>query len=100
MVTKSSQHSSSNVFRDLEFGPGEAETLRVRADLMIVLSKLIEDRGLTQIKAANLFGVSQPQVTNLVRGKIERFSVDTLIAMLGTAGVQVTVTTEQRARVA
>jgi len=100
MVTKSSQHSSSNVFRDLEFGPEEAETLRVRADLMIVLSKLIEDRGLTQIKAANLFGVSQPQVTNLVRGKIERFSVDTLIAMLGTAGVQVTVTTEQRARVA
>ena len=99
MATKSSQRSSSNVFRDLEFGPEEAETLRVRADLMIVLSKLIEDRRLTQITAAKLFGVSQPLVNNLVCGKIERFSVDALIAMLGAAGVQVTVTTEERARV-
>ena len=100
MAKRTSQCSSSNVFRDLGFEPEEAENLRVRADLMIELSKLIEDRGLTQIKAAKLFGVSQPRVSDLVRGKIERFSVDTLIAMLGAAGVQVIVTTEQRARVA
>jgi len=47
----------------------------------------------TQVEAAKLFGVSQPRVSDLVRGKIERFSVATLIAMLGAAGVQVTVTT-------
>jgi predicted XRE-type DNA-binding protein len=43
--------------------------------------------------AAGLFGVSQPRVSDLVGGKIERFSVDTLIAMLGSAGVQVRITT-------
>lgn len=100
MAKKRSQRSCGNVFRDLGFGAEEAENLRVRADLMIALSQLIEDRGLTQVKAAKLFGVSQPRVSHLVRGKIERFSVDTLIAMLGAAGVQVSVTTKQCARVA
>ncbi|HDH02897.1 MAG TPA: XRE family transcriptional regulator [Actinobacteria bacterium] len=100
MAKRKSRRSSSNVSRDLSFGPEEAENLRVRADLMIALGKLIEDRGLTQVKAAKLFGVSQPRVSDLVRGKIERFSVDTLIAMLWAAGVQVTVTTKQRTRVA
>ena len=100
MAKRKSQRASSNVFRDLGFGPEEAANLRVRTDLMITLSKLIKDRGLTQVQAAKLFGVSQPRVSDLVRGKIERFSVDTLIAMLGAAGVQVSVTTKQRTRVA
>jgi len=67
---------------------------------MIELTKLIEHRGLTQAAAAKLFRVSQPRVSDLVHGKIDRFSVDTLIAMLGAAGVQVRVTTRRRARVA
>ncbi len=100
MAKKKSRRASNNVFRDLGFGPEEAANLRVRADLMIAISKLIEDRGLTQVQAAKLFGVSQPRVSDLVRGKIERFSVDTLIAMLGAADVQVSVTTKRRARVA
>jgi predicted XRE-type DNA-binding protein len=94
------QHSSGNVFRDLGFSAEEAENLRVRADLMIELTKLIEERDLTQAAAAKLLGVSQPRVSDLVRGKIELFSVDTLIAMLGTAGIQVRVTAKRRARVA
>jgi len=53
-----------------------------------------------QVKGARLFGVSHPRVSDLVRGKIEHFSVDTLIALLGAAGVQVTVTTKQCSRVA
>ena len=100
MAKRRSRRASSNIFRDLGFGPEEAENLRVRADLMIALSTLIEDQGLTQVQAAELLGVSQPRVSDLVRGKIERFSVDTLIAMLGMAGVQVRVTTKKRARVA
>jgi predicted XRE-type DNA-binding protein len=67
---------------------------------MTELSKFIEDHGLTQTAAANLFGVSQPRVSDLVRGKVDRFSVDTLIAMLGCAGVEVRVTTKRRTRVA
>ena len=66
---------------------------------MIALSRVIQDRGLTQIKAAELFGVSQPRVSDLVRGKVDRFSIDTLVEMLGHAGVRVKFTAKP-ARVA
>lgn len=88
MTTKIGR-SSGNVFKDLGFPAEEAEHLRVRADLMIALSRVIQERGLTQVKAAQLFGVSQPRVSDLVRGKIHRFSIDTLVEMLGHAGVRV-----------
>lgn len=90
------QRGSDNVFRDLGFRPEEAENLRIRSDLMVALSRLIESRGLTQAAAAKLLGVSQPRVSDLVRGKIDKFSVDTLIEMLGAAGVEVRVTTKRR----
>jgi predicted XRE-type DNA-binding protein len=90
------QQSTGNVFEDLGFAPEEAEHLRIRADLMIELSKLIAARGLTQTAAAALFGVSQPRISDLVHGKIERFSIDTLVAMLGRAGMAVKFTTKRR----
>jgi len=83
------QESSGNVFSDLGFDPEEALNLQVRSDLMIEISKLIEERGLTQTAAAELFKVTQPRVSDLVRGKIDRFSVDSLIEMLGHAGATV-----------
>ena len=67
---------------------------------MIRLSKLIESRGLTQAQAAVLFGVTQPRISDLVRGKIDRFSVDTLIAMLGHAGVRVQIVLGRSSKVA
>lgn len=94
------RRSSGNVFRDLGFAPEEAEHLRVRADLMIRLTKLIQARRLTQARAAQLFGVSQPRISDLVRGKIDRFSVDSLIEMLGHAGARVSVRVIQTRRVA
>jgi predicted XRE-type DNA-binding protein len=94
------RRSSGDVFRELGLAPEEAETLRVRSELMIELSKVVEKRGLTQAEAADLFGVTQPRVSDLVRGKIERFSVDALIAMLGRAGIRVVFTTKRRGRVA
>jgi len=80
--------SSGNVFRDLGFAPGGAESSRVRSELMAVASQLIEDRKFTQARAAILFGVTQPRVSNLVRGKIGLFSIDGLIDMLARAGVR------------
>ncbi len=94
------QRSSGNVFRDLGFSDDEAENLRVRSDLMISLSKLIEERGLTQVQAAKLLGVTQPRISDLMRGKIQLFSVDSLIEMLGHAGAQVSVVVKQRRQVA
>jgi predicted XRE-type DNA-binding protein len=86
---QSRRRSSGNVFSDLGFQAEEALNLKMRSDLMIRLSALIDARGLTQAQAAALFGVTQPRVSDLLRGKIDRFSIDTLVAMLGHAGVDV-----------
>lgn len=83
------QQSGGNVFSDLGFAPEEALNLKVRSDLMIEISKMIEERGLTQTAAAKLLKVTQPRISDLVRGKIDRFSVDSLIEMLGHAGANV-----------
>lgn len=91
---------SGNVFRDVGFSPREAEHLRVRAELMVALERLIARRRLTQAKAATLFGVSQPRVNDLVRGRLHRFSIDALVDMLARAGVRVHFTIERGARVA
>ena len=99
MATKL-HRSKGDVFRDLGFAPAAAENLKLRADLMIELSKVIKARRLTQARAAKLFGVTQPRVSDLVRGKIDRFSVDTLVAMLGQAGLHVALSVKRRSRVA
>lgn len=99
MATKI-QRSSGNVFADLGFDAEEAQNLKIRSDLMIEISRLIETRGLTQVEAAKLLGVTQPRISDLVRGKIERFSVDTLIEMLGHAGASVSFVVEHRRQVA
>jgi len=89
--------SSGNVFEDLGFDREEAEHLRIRSALMATLRKLIESKRMTQAQAATLFGVTQPRVSDLVRGKIDLFSIDMLVDMLARAGFQVKV---QMARVA
>lgn len=62
--------SVGNVFRDLGFAPGKGERLQVRADLMIRIEKDLVSRRLTQAKAAELLGVTQPRVTDLLRGRV------------------------------
>jgi predicted XRE-type DNA-binding protein len=89
--------SSGNVFEDLGFGPDEAEHLRIRSALMATLRQVIQDRGLTQAKAAALLGVTQPRVSDLMRGKIDLFSIDTLVDMLARAGFQVNLRVAQLA---
>ena len=83
------RRSSSNVYRDLGFSPEEAENLRARSDLMIELTKIIKARRLTQAAAAKLLGVTQPRISDLMRGRIDRFSIDSVIEMLGHAGLRV-----------
>ena len=73
--------SSGNVFRDLGFAREEAEHLAIRADLMIQIEKAIKGRGLKQAEAAKLMHVTQPRVSDLLRGRMDLFSTDTLIDM-------------------
>jgi predicted XRE-type DNA-binding protein len=56
---------------------------------MIRLTKIIESRGLTQAEAAKLLGVTQPRISDLMRGKVDRFSIDSLVEMLGHIGIRV-----------
>ena len=81
--------SSGNVFRDLGFRHDEAEHLLVRADLMIQVQKLIASRRLKQRAAAKILGVTQPRVSDLLRGRIDLFSTDALIDMLARLGARV-----------
>ena len=63
----------------------------LRSHLVLAIGELVKRRKLTQAQAARLFGVTQPRINDLLRGKIDRFSIDSLIAMLGRAGVEVTI---------
>jgi predicted XRE-type DNA-binding protein len=92
--------STGNVFQDLGFPPDKAEHLLVRADLMIRLEKELGARGLKQAQAAKLLGISQPRVSDLLRGRIRLFSADALIDMLARLGINVRVVTSVRKRVA
>ncbi len=82
--------SSGNIFIDLGYSPGEAAVLQMRADLMADLRKFIKARKLTQAKAAEIFGVSQSRISDLTRGKWERFSLEMLITLATRAGMHVT----------
>jgi predicted XRE-type DNA-binding protein len=81
--------STGNVFRDLGFSADEAEHLLIRADLLIQLQKAIASRGLTQAKAAKILRVTQPRVSDVLRGRIDLFSTDSIIDMLARLGVHV-----------
>lgn len=89
--------SSGNVFRDLGFRHDEAEHLLVRADLMIQVQKLIASRRFKQRAAAKILGVTQPRVSDLLRGRIDLFSTDALIDMLARLGAQVRLTVKVHA---
>jgi len=80
---------SGNVFEDLGFSAAEAANLQLRSQLMTELMDRLQAAGLKQAAAARHLGVTQPRISDLMRGKIDRFSVDTLIALLGKAGAEV-----------
>ena len=79
----------SNVFEALEDGPAMAHNLKIRAELMNSLREFIEDEGLGQKKAAEVFGVHQPRISDLMRGKINKFTIDMLVNMLARIGKSV-----------
>jgi predicted XRE-type DNA-binding protein len=85
--------SSGNVFIDLGYSPDESAILQIRADLMADLQKCIKAKKLTQIKAAKVFGESQSRVSDLARGKWEKFSLEMLIILATKAGMHVTLKT-------
>ena len=94
------RRSSGNVFKDAGFPPEEAAHLQIRSDLMIQIERVLKDQGLTQAKAAAALGVTQPRISDLIRGRVDLFSIDTLVDMLARLGVSVTLKTRRSRRVA
>ena len=82
-------HGSGDVWIDLGFSPAEARNLEMRSQIMTALEDFVTQRKLTQVEAAKLFRVTQPRISDLMRGRISRFSLDTLVKMLVDAGLKV-----------
>ncbi len=88
---------SDNIFRDLGFDEPEAENLKLRSDLMIRIEKHVKQSGLTQAAAAKELGITQPRLNQLLKGKIQLFSLDALVNMLAQAGMRVNMTVRKAA---
>jgi predicted XRE-type DNA-binding protein len=88
---------SKNVFEDLGFDPEEALNLKIRADLMLNIRRFIKDQRWTQKKAALFFRETQPRISDLMNGDIERFSIDKLVQMLSRTGMNVRVEVDKKA---
>jgi predicted XRE-type DNA-binding protein len=89
--------SSGNVFGDL--GLPHPEERRLKAELTIRIEQFIEQKGWTQAQAASVIGLTQPQVSLLLRGRLAGFSIDRLLTILNRLGhsIEVRISAEERA---
>ena len=79
----------TSVWDAIENTSEEAENMKLRSGLMMALKEYLERTGLSQSEAAKLFGVTQPRVSDLIRGKIKLFAIDALVNMAAAAGMHV-----------
>ena len=90
------EESSGNVFADL--GLANADELLAKAKLAMRISGIIEERKLTQVEAAEIFGIDQPRVSDLARGKLRRFTTDRLFRFLNALGQDVEIVVKPKLR--
>ena len=84
-----SKKQFASVWDAIEDTPEEAENMKLRSGLMVALKAHISRVGLTQSQAAKIFGVTQPRISDLMRGKINLFGLDALVNMAAAAGLQI-----------
>jgi predicted XRE-type DNA-binding protein len=87
----------ASVWDAIEDDPAQAENLKLRSQLMIALTEHLSKAGWSQIKAAKQLGVTQPRISDLMRGKIDLFGLDSLVNMLSAAGLRVEMTVKKAA---
>jgi predicted XRE-type DNA-binding protein len=85
-MTEEITESCGNVFADLGFSAEEATLLAMRAELMARLRETIAAKGWTQAEAAAELGIGQSRVSDLVRNKRDKFSLDMLVTLATRAG--------------
>ena len=79
----------NSIWDAIEESPEAAENMKLRSSLMMALAKHLDHTGLTQSQAAELFGVTQPRISDLIRGKINLFGLDALVNMAAAAGLHI-----------
>jgi predicted XRE-type DNA-binding protein len=84
-----SNEQFASVWDAIENTPEEAENMKLRSALMMALKAHLVRTGLSQAQAAKLFGVTQPRVSDLTRGKINLFGLDALVNMAAAAGLHI-----------
>ncbi|MGQ3210553.1 MAG: helix-turn-helix domain-containing protein [Shinella sp.] len=84
-----SNETFTSIWDAIENTPAEAENMKLRSQLMMALEQHIGAKGWTQAEAARKLGVTQPRVSDLLRGKITLFALDTLVNMVAAAGLHV-----------
>lgn len=84
-----SDETFASVWDAIEDTPAEAENMKLRSMLMMAIGQHINANGWTQAEAARALGVTQPRVSDLMRGKINLFGIDTLVNMLTAAGLRI-----------
>ncbi len=82
---------NGNIFKDLGFNSIEASKLKIKAQLMCQISEWIKDKNLKQEEASRLLNVTRPRVSDVMRGKSGKFTIDALVDMLERTGKHITV---------
>ena len=92
-----SRQTFASVWDAIEATPQEAENMKLRSSLMMALAQHIGSQSWTQSQAAKRLGVTQPRISDLLRGKINLFSLDMLVTMAVNAGLHVEIRVQEAA---
>jgi len=93
-MTTTIETGSGNVFADL--GLPDAEELHAKARLILEIKRIIKARGLTQTEAANILGINQSDVSNLIHGKLRSITLDRLTTLMNRLGQDVEITFHEK----
>ena len=74
-----------------------AASMKIRSQLMMALQEYLKNNKMTQTQAAKLLGVTQPRVSDLVRGRIDLFSLESLVDMIASIGLEVEISIKDAA---
>jgi predicted XRE-type DNA-binding protein len=88
---------STSVWDALVDSPEEAENLRLRSKLMRAITRTVKSWDVAQKEAAQRLHVTQPRLNDLLKGKIDKFSLDALVNMLASANLEIDVTVKMKA---
>lgn len=87
----------TSVWDAIEPSPEEAASMKARSAVMLAVRKIVDGWDITQVEAAKRLGITQPRLNDLLRGRIDRFSLDALVDLASRAGLSVHVKTTRRA---